>query len=95
MIPLPDFVEGHSVPGIHTTHPIEPERNLKLTVVLVPDAVEALGVEAERHGDSRTDVVNRALTVYAEVMRLAGTGRAAVIVDTDGRRLRVTAEVVS
>ena len=95
MIPLPEFVDGWPVSAMHTNNPIATENNLKLTVNLVPDAEMALIVEAERNGDSRTDVVNRALILYAELMRLAGTGRAAVIVDTDGRHLRLTAEVVS
>ena len=95
MTPVPDFVDGHAVPGMHTANPIEPVNNVKLTVNLVPDAKKALDVETGRHGDSRTDVVNRALILYAEMMRLAGTGMAAVIVDTDGRRLRLTVEVVS
>lgn len=95
MIPLPDFVDGWPVAGMHTTNPIEPENNVKLTVNLTPRAEMALIVEAERNRDSRTDVINRALIIYADMMRLAGTGQAAVIVDTDGRHLRVTVEVVS
>lgn len=45
----------------------------RLTVNLVPRALAALDLAAEHTGDSRTDIVNRALQVYAAVVR-AGVG---------------------
>lgn len=40
----------------------------KLTVNLVPDAVEALAKAAELEQLSKTDVVNRALQLYASIL---------------------------
>lgn len=40
----------------------------KLTVNLLPAAIEALNEAADLCGDSRTDTVNRALQVYARLV---------------------------
>jgi hypothetical protein len=45
----------------------------KLTVNLIPAAVDALTAAAERCGHSRTDTVNRALQLYDVVTACAAT----------------------
>ena len=42
----------------------------RLTVNLVRESVDALNAAAEMAGDTRTDTVNRAIQLYAEVLRL-------------------------
>lgn len=52
--------------------------NTDLTVRLVPEAVAALDAAAAATGDTRTDIVNQALQVYA-----------AICMTTDGESLAV------
>lgn len=48
----------------------------KLTVNLIPAAMEALNNTAERLGDTRTDTVNRALQLYAAIIEMRPGERA-------------------
>lgn len=52
---------------------------IELTVNLTDDAHQALTAAAEQTGDSKTDTVSRALTVYARIIQAHdsgfGTGR--------------------
>lgn len=57
----------------------------KLTVNLVPRAVDALQAASNMTGDNRTDTVNRALQIYAYLMeQTLLEGRRLQSVDSDG-----------
>ena len=66
----------------------------KLTVNLTNASLTAMEVEAARSEMRRTDVVNRALQLYAAVMQHAGGDQALLITDGAGNRLRITVELV-
>ncbi len=55
----------------------------KLSANLLPSTVAALNAAVDETGDSATDTVNRAIQLYAEVMRLhaAGWGRFTFLTD--------------
>lgn len=57
-----------------TTPPSDKKKLTKVTVNLVPRAVDALNAAAEQTGDSRTDTVNRALQMYALLVRDTADG---------------------
>ena len=59
----------------------------KLTVNLIQRSVDMLDSEHERSGDTRTDIVNRAIQLYGAAMESVNTGLGVVLHDTDGRRL--------
>ena len=56
----------------------------KLTALLVPRAVAALNDAADLSGDTRTDVLNRAVQVYAFILKEQAEGRRLALVDEDG-----------
>lgn len=64
---------------------------IKLTVNLSRDAYQALNRAAEITGHSRTDTINRALTVYAAICAadLTGEPREIDFGDIDGTALRI------
>jgi hypothetical protein len=47
----------------------------KLSANLLPSTVAALNAAVEEAGDTATDTVNRAIQLYAEIMRLHAKGR--------------------
>lgn len=61
----------------------------RVTVNLIPRAAAALDAAAARTGDNRTDVINRALQVYALVLELMDGRDHLVVVSPDGTRERV------
>lgn len=61
----------------------------RVTVNLTPRAAAALDAAAARTGDNRTDVINRALQVYALVLELMDGRDHLVVVSPDGTRERV------
>lgn len=69
--------------------PPSPPANPVLAVQLVPLAVAALVELRALTGHSRTDVVNRALQVYALVERERAAGRDVAVLDADGDGYRV------
>ena len=52
----------------------------RVTVNLVPRASAALNEAADTTGDNRTDTVNRAIQVYAFIVRAMAEGRSLVLV---------------
>lgn len=64
------------------------ESNLtRVTVNLTPQAVDAMRALAEKTGLGKTDVINRALQVYAIVDRLSErSGGALTIMNSDGEQ---------
>lgn len=44
--------------------PVDQDDLVKVTVWIVPTAIEAMNAAAERSGDTRTDTINRALIWY-------------------------------
>lgn len=65
---------------------------VKLTVNLTPKAFSAMEEAAARDGNSKTDVVNRALQLYNLVGRLAVVDNATGVVqilDRDGHPIRI------
>lgn len=72
------------------TAPDERPPLLKVTVNLIPRAVDALDVACARTRDSKTDAINRALVVYRIVLDLAARADGALVfVDREGQRERV------
>jgi len=62
----------------------------KITANLVPRAVVALNSASETTGDNRTDVINRALQVYAYIADAIEQGKLIFVEDpTTGNRERV------
>lgn len=63
----------------------------KLTVNLLPQAVEALDAAAAITGDSKTDTVNRALQLYHQIVLALGEPHRSFVFDVDeARSVRVT-----
>jgi hypothetical protein len=63
---------------------------MKVTVNLIPRAVEALEAASARTKDSKTDTINRALQVYELVLDLeARSGGALTFMDPEGRPERI------
>lgn len=63
----------------------------RLTVNLTPRAVAAMEESAARDGDSKTDVVNRALQLYNLVCRFASVDSTGLIslLDREGKQIKV------
>ena len=71
------------------TQPIHPLT--RLVVNLLPCSVNALERAAAISGDSKTDVVNRALQIYAfHVAEVMGANRQILLRDADGNLEEVT-----
>lgn len=62
----------------------------KMTVNLIPKSVEALDLAATLTGDTRTDIVNRAIQLYAEI-HSAAVAFDVVITFRTGARQRAVA----
>jgi hypothetical protein len=56
----------------------------RVTVNLVPRAAEALRRAVELTGDSKTDTINRALQLYAYIIKDQSEGKDFLIRDTKG-----------
>lgn len=61
----------------------------KLTVNITPRATAALGAAATANGETKTNVVNRAIQAYAFLTRMLNEGWDLVLRDDDGREQRV------
>ncbi|RPF33421.1 hypothetical protein [Streptomyces sp. TLI_185] len=48
----------------------------RITVNLTPRSVDAMRTAVELTGDSRTDIINRAVQVYAEILQVRDAGGA-------------------
>ncbi|WP_329109734.1 hypothetical protein OG792_13065 [Micromonospora sp. NBC_01699] len=71
---------------------VEPDRSAltKVTVNLVPRAVDALGSACTRTRDTKTDTINRALVVFDLVLDLMEQGGGTLTVQkSDGSTERV------
>lgn len=63
---------------------------VRLTVNLVPRAAAALQRACELTGDTKTDVVNRALQSYALLQELSDLGGGSVtLLNADGEKVRI------
>jgi hypothetical protein len=56
----------------------------RTTVNLTPNAIAALNTAAELVGHSRTDVINRAIQIYAAIVQAVHNGNTAIRFDDDG-----------
>jgi hypothetical protein len=61
----------------------------KLTVNITPRATAALDAAATANGETKTNVVNRAIQAYAFLTRMLNEGWDLVLRDNDGREQRV------
>lgn len=61
----------------------------RITANFTPRAVAALASVTEVTGENNTDILNRAVQVYAYLMRAVGEGRSIVIEDQNGNRDRI------
>lgn len=61
-----------------------PREMTRLTVNLAPRSLAALIDRADREGATRTDIVNRALQFYAEMMREQDHGKTIALIGVDG-----------
>ncbi len=61
----------------------------KFTINLVRRAVRALEIATETTGDNRTDTFNRAIQVYAHIVKAEKEGKAIYLVGPDGEKERL------
>ncbi len=70
-------------PGRGGNGPLE-----RITVNLVTRAWRALQLAAELTGDSKTDIINRAIQVYAYVTEIEANGGAVYVRESEGSELQ-------
>jgi hypothetical protein len=69
---------------------LQPKRPLvRLTVNLLAKSADALDETAETEGNPKTDTVNRALQVYAFLVREQAAGKVFAMIDGDGVVTRI------
>jgi hypothetical protein len=83
-----------TAPEPPTTSPARPQGSggnsvTKLTVNITPRATTALDAAATANGETKTNVVNRAIQAYAFLTRMLNEGWDLVLRDNDGREQRV------
>uniref|UniRef100_UPI003F49B1E8 hypothetical protein n=1 Tax=Actinoplanes sp. CA-151224 TaxID=3239904 RepID=UPI003F49B1E8 len=61
----------------------------KFTINLVRRAVRALEIATEETGDNRTDTFNRAIQVYAYIVKAEKEGKSLYLVGPDGEKERL------
>lgn len=61
----------------------------RVTVNLIPRAAQSLTLAVELTGNSKTDTINRALQVYAYLLRVHREGGSVLVRDKDGVTNRI------